>query len=197
MPKIILLDYLCQTFALAGGALGRISFIIFVLGLLTSRLWHNIVLWILIALQVIVNAIFIIILFIQCPGHQSAIWEHSNKEKCWNTEIQADYGYFQGGKINPDESSNLKDGLSSQDTCGSVQLSDRPISGIVLDIRFLATESQITSSARSSGTSQFRNFVSTETPASLSKISCGSSIQRNGCSHYQNHPNTHPSDLQH
>lgn len=97
IPRIIIFDYLGQTFGLAGGALGRISFIVFILRLLTSRPWHVVVLWVLGALQLIVNSIFIIILFVQCPGHQSAIWEHSDKQKCWSTKVQADYGYFQGG----------------------------------------------------------------------------------------------------
>ncbi|KAJ5664370.1 hypothetical protein N7507_005101 [Penicillium longicatenatum] len=96
VPKIIMFDYLAQTFALAGGALGRISFIVFVIGLLVSKQWHRVVFWILVALQLIINSMFIIILFVQCPGHASAIWEHSEKSKCWNTKVQAYYGYFQG-----------------------------------------------------------------------------------------------------
>lgn len=96
VSKVIMFDYLAQTFGLAGGALGRVSFIVFVLGLLVSRQWHRVVFWTLIALQLIVNSMFIIILFVQCPGHASAIWEHSDKAKCWNTRVQAYYGYFQG-----------------------------------------------------------------------------------------------------
>lgn len=98
VSNIIMFDYIAQTFGLAGGALGRVSFIVFLNGLLVSKQWHRITFWGLIALQVIVNGMFIIILFVQCPGHASAIWEHSNKGKCWNTRVQADYGYFQGGK---------------------------------------------------------------------------------------------------
>ncbi|KAJ5987423.1 hypothetical protein N7451_011788 [Penicillium sp. IBT 35674x] len=96
VSKVIMYDYLTQTFALAGGALGRISFIVFVIGLLVSKQWHRVVFWILVAMQVLVNSMFVIILFVQCPGHASAIWEHSDKSKCWNTKVQAYYGYFQG-----------------------------------------------------------------------------------------------------
>ncbi|KAJ5752600.1 hypothetical protein N7520_009517 [Penicillium odoratum] len=96
VPKVIMYDYLAQTFALAGGALGRVSFIVFVIGLLVSRQWHRVVFWGLVAMQLIVNSMFIIILFVQCPEHASAIWEHSEKSKCWNTRVQAYYGYFQG-----------------------------------------------------------------------------------------------------
>ncbi|KAJ5358873.1 uncharacterized protein N7496_011286 [Penicillium cataractarum] len=96
VSKIIMHDYLTQTFGLAGGALGRISFIVFIIGLLVQKRSHRIILWILIGLQVIVNSIFIIILFVQCPGHASAIWAHSGKAKCWDLHVQAYYGYFQG-----------------------------------------------------------------------------------------------------
>ncbi|KAJ5729206.1 uncharacterized protein N7483_003714, partial [Penicillium malachiteum] len=96
VSKVIMFDYLTQTFGLAGGALGRVSFIVFIIGLLVSRQWHRLVFWTLIGLQLIVNSMFIIILFVQCQGHASAIWEHSDKAKCWSTLVQAYYGYFQG-----------------------------------------------------------------------------------------------------
>lgn len=98
VPKIITHDYLAQTFGLAGGALGRISFIVFVIGLLVQKRSQRIILWVLVGLQVAVNSIFIIIIFVQCPGHTSAIWDHSGKAKCWSLHVQAYYGYFQGGK---------------------------------------------------------------------------------------------------
>lgn len=97
VSQIIMDDYLAQSFTLAGGAVGRISFIVFIVGLLGSRMSYRIILWALVALQVVVNAIFIIIIFVQCPGHSSAVWEHPGKTKCWDTRVQAYYGYFQGG----------------------------------------------------------------------------------------------------
>lgn len=99
VANVILHDYLAQTFGLAGGALGRISFIVFIIGLLVQRLSQRVILWVLVGLQVLINSLFIIILFIQCPDHESAIWSHSGKAKCWNVHVQAYYGYFQGGKL--------------------------------------------------------------------------------------------------
>lgn len=99
ISKIIMHDYLAQTFGLAGGALGRISFIVFIIGLLVQTRSHRIILWILAGLQIIINCIFIIIIFVQCPGHTSAIWDQSGKAKCWDLHVQAYYGYFQGGKV--------------------------------------------------------------------------------------------------
>lgn len=98
IPRIIMFDYLAQTFGLAGGALGRISFIVFIIGLLVQKRSERIILWTLVGLQVVINCTFIIIIFVQCPGHTSAIWDHSGKAKCWSLHVQAYYGYFQGGK---------------------------------------------------------------------------------------------------
>ena len=98
VPEVIMHDYLAQTFGLAGGALGRVSFIVFIIGLLVQTLSQRIILWALTGLQVANNTIFIVIMFVQCPDHQSAIWNHSGKTKCWDLQVQAYYGYFQGGE---------------------------------------------------------------------------------------------------
>ncbi|KAJ5180602.1 hypothetical protein N7492_003812 [Penicillium capsulatum] len=96
VAKVIMYDYLAQTFALAGGALGRVSYIVFIERLLGSRLSYKVILWTLVALQGMVNVLFIVIMFVQCPGHMSALWNHPGKEKCWDARVQAYYGYFQG-----------------------------------------------------------------------------------------------------
>ncbi|CAG7940026.1 unnamed protein product [Penicillium nalgiovense] len=96
VPKVIMLDYLTQTFGIAGGTLGRISFILFVIELLGTRRSHRVILWIIIGLQILTNVILIIILFVQCPGHGSAIWTQHGDDKCWDVRIQAYYGYYQG-----------------------------------------------------------------------------------------------------
>jgi len=99
VSNIIMYDYLSQTFCLAAGTAGRVSFIVFIVGLLVQRLSERIILWVLAALQVIVNGMVIIIIFVQCPGHASAIWDHSGKSKCWDLRVQEYYGYFQGGRL--------------------------------------------------------------------------------------------------
>ena len=93
---VIMYDYLTQTFGIAGGTLGRIAFIVFVLGLLGTRKAYRVILWVLVALQIVTNGMFIIILFVQCPGHASAIWSQDGKGKCWDVRVQAYYGYYQG-----------------------------------------------------------------------------------------------------
>jgi hypothetical protein len=98
VSTVILYDYLTQTFGIAGGTLGRISFIVFLIDLLGTRRLHRVILWILVGLQVVTNLMLIIILFIQCPGHASAIWTQNGVDKCWDVRIQAYYGYYQGCK---------------------------------------------------------------------------------------------------
>jgi hypothetical protein len=93
---VIMYDYLAQTFGIAGGTLGRIAFIVFVVGLLGTRKAYRVILWVLVALQIVTNGMFIIILFVQCPGHASAIWSQDGKGKCWDVRVQAYYGYYQG-----------------------------------------------------------------------------------------------------
>ena len=136
VSKVIMFDYLAQTFGLAGGALGRVSFIVFVLGLLVSRQWHRVAFWTLIALQLIVNSMFIIILFVQCPGHASAIWEHADKAKCWNTQVQAYYGYFQGCEYRPKYT--MGDSILTMRT--SLQLRNGPIPCRLFDRDILEIE---------------------------------------------------------
>ena len=96
--RVIKYDYLAQTFGIAGGTVGRLAFICFIQGVLAIMIPQKIILWVFAGFQVVVNAMFILIIYLQCPGHTSGIWEHSGKAKCWSLHVQAYYGYFQGGK---------------------------------------------------------------------------------------------------
>ncbi|OKL57742.1 hypothetical protein UA08_06926 [Talaromyces atroroseus] len=96
VSTVIMYDYLSQTFGTAGGAIGRIAFIVFVISLLGARKAHRIILWILVGAQIFVNALFILIIFLQCPGHASAIWNETGSGKCWSLNVQTYYGYFEG-----------------------------------------------------------------------------------------------------
>lgn len=89
-------DYLSQTFGSAAGAIGRIAFALFIISILGTKKAHRTVLWALIGAQIIINALFILIIFLQCPGHASAIWNKTGEGKCWDLRVQTYYGYFQG-----------------------------------------------------------------------------------------------------
>ena len=159
VPKVIMFDYLIQTFGLAGGALGRVSFIVFIIGLLGAKMWHRIILWVLVGMQVVINSLFIIILFVQCPGHASAIWEHADKAKCWNTRVQAYYGYFQGCEENPFVKTHK---LQRTNMCKikSVQLSHGSISRLILNYHILELELETTSQIGVSHVAWTGNIVS-------------------------------------
>jgi hypothetical protein len=98
ISKVIEYDYFTQSFGIAGGTLGRVAFILYIIGLLGVTTSHRVILWALVVLQPIVNLVFILIIFLQCPGHASGIWAHSGKVKCWSPRVQAYYGYFLGCK---------------------------------------------------------------------------------------------------
>lgn len=98
VSRIIEYDYFTQTFGIAGGTIGRVSFIVYIIGLLGVSISHRVILWTLVVLQPIVNLVFVLIIFLQCPGLGSGIWEHSGKVRCWSPHVQAYYGYFQGCK---------------------------------------------------------------------------------------------------
>ncbi|CEN61302.1 hypothetical protein ASPCAL07958 [Aspergillus calidoustus] len=94
---VILYDYIGQTFGIAGGVAGRVAFVIFILGILGVDKRDRVTLWAFVGGQVVINPLFILIVFLQCPGHASAILSHSDDaEKCWDLRVQTYYGYFQG-----------------------------------------------------------------------------------------------------
>lgn len=89
-------DYLGQTFGLSATCVGRVAFSIYLLGVLRAARWQKAILWSLIAAQVITNILSLLIMFLQCPGQGSAIWNMPGKQKCWDVRVQAYYAYFQG-----------------------------------------------------------------------------------------------------
>jgi hypothetical protein len=100
LSTVILYDYIAQTFGIAGGVAGRVAFVVFILGILGVNKRDRIVLWAFVGAQVIINLLFILIIFLQCPDHASAILSHSgDADKCWDLRVQTYYGYFQGGEL--------------------------------------------------------------------------------------------------
>lgn len=89
-------DYIGQAFGNAASCLGRVAFIIYVVNLLRLGRKQKMIFWGLALLQLASNIVAILIMFLQCPGHGSNIWDRPGKSKCWGVEVQAYYGYFQG-----------------------------------------------------------------------------------------------------
>lgn len=114
-------DYLAQTFGIIGGTLGRIAFIVFIVALLGTRRLYRAILWTLAGIQLVTNLVLVIILFVQCPGHASAIWAPSGEDNCWDVRVQAYYGYYQGCKSDQTQRKPQMDILTRYDTQLSIQ----------------------------------------------------------------------------
>lgn len=154
-------DYLGQTFGICGGVMGRISFIALINALLATRKEYRAILWALMAAQIIVNVLFILIIFLQCPGHASAIWSQSEDSgNCWDLRVQTYYGYFEGCK------SFCMYCLASSttwlifDSCSSIQLGNGSLSCCFFDLCLLALEYEAPSQTRVDRASWSRNLVS-------------------------------------
>ncbi|RJE18317.1 hypothetical protein PHISCL_09344 [Aspergillus sclerotialis] len=101
---VIQYDYLAQTFGIAASYTGRLAFAIYIVGILGVQGIHRIALWALMCAQLATNLISILIMFLQCPGHGSAIWNWPQGGGCWHPRVQAYYGYFAGCKKRSDKS---------------------------------------------------------------------------------------------
>lgn len=97
VSTVIMYDYMTQAFGLAASCVGRIAFIVYLVGLLGTAGKRRIILYVLGGVQLVTNIVSILILFLQCPSHGSAIWNRPQEDKCWDVHVQAYYGYFQGG----------------------------------------------------------------------------------------------------
>lgn len=100
ISTVVMYDYVAQAFGLASACAGRIGFMIYLFFLLVTAGRWRVFLLALGAIQLATNAVSIMIMFLQCPGHESAIWNRPRENYCWDVHVQAYYGYFQGGKRN-------------------------------------------------------------------------------------------------
>jgi hypothetical protein len=94
LPSAIMYDYLSHGFGLANSLLARIAFTLYLINLLGAKKIHRTILWTLLVIQLFINFITILFIYIQCPGHPSAIWDPSIKAYCWSPVVQSDLGYF-------------------------------------------------------------------------------------------------------
>jgi hypothetical protein len=98
LPLAGMYDYFSHGFGLSGCLLARMAFILYLINLLGARKLHRVALWILLVSQFVTNFLCILLIYIQCPGNPSAIWNPSIKAYCWSPVVQSDYGYFIGSK---------------------------------------------------------------------------------------------------
>ncbi|KAI9737834.1 MAG: hypothetical protein M1834_009203 [Cirrosporium novae-zelandiae] len=85
-------EYLSQPFGIACPTFGRISFAVYMLGLIGPVKWRRWLLHGLIWSQVIVNSVTIILIFVQCE-HVDAIWDREGAGGwCWDASVNTDFG---------------------------------------------------------------------------------------------------------
>lgn len=89
-----------QVFAVVTSMFGRLSFSAFLLAVI-GRIYERrkVILWTVIAVQVVVNAVVVIQIYTQCGSHVSGLWdpEVAAASHCESMVVQTDLGYFQGG----------------------------------------------------------------------------------------------------
>ena len=89
-----------QIFAIYASTFGRISFSLFLLVIIgTTNYRKKIVLWAVVAIQIIINTVVIVQIYAQCGMNVTALWNpavaaHST---CQSPMVQTVLGYIQGG----------------------------------------------------------------------------------------------------
>ncbi|OJJ46502.1 hypothetical protein ASPZODRAFT_96773 [Penicilliopsis zonata CBS 506.65] len=84
---------LFQVFCIPATALARVSFILYMLGIVFSRR-SRIVYWTFAVLQLLVNSISVILILAQCPNIQG-VWDSAEAHGCLPAHIQQDWGTAQ------------------------------------------------------------------------------------------------------
>ncbi|CEJ58309.1 hypothetical protein PMG11_06971 [Penicillium brasilianum] len=85
-----------QACVIGSTATARVAFIIYLLAILGSEKKHSIILSTLAALEVVVNAVSIILIFTSCKNVRT-IWDKAINSECGPPHRQIRYGYFQSG----------------------------------------------------------------------------------------------------
>jgi hypothetical protein len=89
--------FLYEGWGIASTAFGRISFSVFLLQFVIFNRKRKFLLYSFIVGQAIVNALTIILIYVQCGTQLAALWDKSIKANCWSPLVQRDFGFFQCG----------------------------------------------------------------------------------------------------
>lgn len=102
--NIGLLAQVSQTLAIMACTLGKTSFAVTLLRIVTQR-WIVWTLWFIIVTMNLVNVLAAIFVFVQCedPRH---LWNPAIPSKCWDTSVFTNFSLFVGGKFGSDISLN-------------------------------------------------------------------------------------------
>ncbi|KAH8697933.1 hypothetical protein BGW36DRAFT_427869 [Talaromyces proteolyticus] len=85
-----------QAIMLAGTALGRVAFVLYMLAILGGKIWHRIVLVGLTVLGLVINLVCIIMIFTMCPN-VNGNWDCRLGGRNRLIQVELSYSYFQSG----------------------------------------------------------------------------------------------------
>lgn len=91
--------FLCQGWGVASPMFGRISICLLLLNFVVSNLRLKWFLWFLVITQAVVNILTIVLIYVQCGSHVSALWDPEVDAKCWSPLVQRNFGFFQCGNV--------------------------------------------------------------------------------------------------
>ena len=86
---------LCEGWAIASTASGRISFAVYLLQFILFQRTRRFLLYFFIGSQAFVNTLTIVLIYAQCGAYPEALWDRSINATCWSHIVQRDFGYFQ------------------------------------------------------------------------------------------------------
>ncbi|KAI1170330.1 integral membrane protein [Nemania sp. FL0916] len=95
LSNALYMVWLTIALSTASAAIGKISIALLLIRLINRSRWRDTFLWTLISLLIVVNALLIIVIFVQCTP-VIKLWDPTVPGACWSPTIQLDIWYFQG-----------------------------------------------------------------------------------------------------
>lgn len=97
-------NFVAQPMGILSSMLGRVSFALFLLNFVGTSKARRRLLWFFIGAQILVNAVTIVAVFVQCGKKVEALWDTSVEAKCWSPVVQTNIGFGQSSKSSFHES---------------------------------------------------------------------------------------------
>ncbi|KAH8594902.1 hypothetical protein B0O99DRAFT_623894 [Bisporella sp. PMI_857] len=89
-------NFIGQAFGVMAPSFGRMSFICLMLQLFGTNAWRRAGLWFLFWQSLVVNALTLILIYVQCEDVQT-LWDHAGHPgSCWSPNVQTYTGFAQG-----------------------------------------------------------------------------------------------------
>lgn len=93
-PALVMYYSLSTAFCIAGVSLARCAFILFLIPPLSLRRLYTVTFWAMLGLEIVMNAMNIVFIFLRCPKKGANYW--LVEADCWSVLVQEKYSYFTG-----------------------------------------------------------------------------------------------------